>query len=205
MISTIIFDMGGVLMDFDADRFLSKYPELMPADREILFEQVFTGGGWRHLDHGAYSDEEYVEIVCRRMPKRLHYYVEELIMRWDDPIVPIEGTADIVRELKAGGYKIYLLSNAGPRQKDYFKRVPGNECFDASVVSAYEKIWKPMPEIYQLLLDRYDLRPEECIFIDDIKENVDAAADLGIDAIQFTNAEDLRAELEKREIPLKSR
>lgn len=200
MINTIIFDMGGVLMDFDPVKFVNRYKELSSEDKTTLLDIIFNPETWVKLDFGFYTDEEYVEIVKKLIPKRLHFYVTDIIMKWDDPVIPVEGTADVVRDLKAKGYKMYLLSNAGPRQKEYFKRVPGNECFDATVISSYEKKWKPMPEFYQILLDRYNLNPSECIFIDDLKRNTDAAEALGINTIQFTNAKNLRAELQKREL-----
>ena len=200
MINTIVFDMGSVLMDFDPKKFVARYSELSDEDREILLNEVFEHDTWVKLDFGFYTDEEYAEMVKKNVPERLHQYVTDLVMRWDDPVIPMEGTADIVRELKAKGYKMYLLSNAGPRHKEYFKRVRGSECFDATVVSSYEKMWKPMPEFYQLLLDRYDLAANECLFIDDLQRNTDAADKLGFNTIVFTNAKELRKELEKREI-----
>ncbi len=200
MINTIIFDMGGVLIDFDPVKIVNRYKELSAEDKTTLLEIIFDSAMWAMLDFGFYTDEEYTEIVKRLTPERLHFYVRDIIMKWDDPLIPMEGTADVVRDLKARRYKMYLLSNASTRQKEYFKKVPGNECFDAAVISSYEKKWKPMPEFYQILLDRYDLIPQECIFIDDLKRNIDAAEALGISTIQFTNAKDLRMELEKREI-----
>ena len=88
-------------------------------------------------------------------------------------------------ELKAKGYGIYLLSNASYRQHDYWPRVEASKFFDGTLISAYEKVVKPQPEIYRLLLQRFNLRAEECFFIDDVPANIEGAFYCGIPGAVF--------------------
>ena len=106
--------------------------------------------------------------MCRRLPERLHPAAEELCCRWwHGEIVPVPGMAELVRELRAKGYGVYLLSNASSELHKYFHRIPGSECFMGKIVSADVKLLKPMHEIYERLYSDFDLKPEECWFVDD--------------------------------------
>ena len=97
----------------------------------------------------------------------------------------IRPTEKLIDELKAAGYKLYVLSNMSREFIDFLRKQKVYENFDGDVVSCEVGIVKPMPEIYDLLLKRFDLDPAETIFIDDRKENVDAAAAKGIATFHF--------------------
>ena len=92
---------------------------------------------------------------------------------------------DLVAELKRKGYGIYLLSNASVRQHDYWPRIPASRFFDGKLISADVKVIKPQPEIYRLILDRFDLKAEECFFIDDVPANIEGAFYCGIPGAVF--------------------
>ena len=141
--------------------------------------------------------------MCRRLPERLHSAVHTLVFDWwKRPLLPIEGTAEVVRELKALGYGIYLLSNAKIDLPLYFGRIPGSECFDGRIVSADWKLLKPQPEIYETLLREFRLKPEECFFIDDLSVNVEGARRAGLDgAVFFGDIPRLRRELIAASVP----
>ncbi|MBO5526904.1 MAG: HAD-IA family hydrolase, partial [Erysipelotrichaceae bacterium] len=105
---------------------------------------------------------------------------------------------ELVFDLKAKGYGLYLLSNASRMQKDYWPNVVCSICFDGVMVSAFEKLAKPDLRFYQRLLDRYDLKAEECLFVDDRKSNIEAAKSLGIDVYHFDgDAGRLRSYIER--------
>lgn len=95
-------------------------------------------------------------------------------------IISIDGAKELVEELKNNGYKVYLLSNASINQKNYWSSVPGSEFFDGVLVSSFIKIIKPQPEIYEYLLNKYNLKREECVFIDDSTQNVEASEYVGM-------------------------
>ncbi|MCD7862829.1 MAG: HAD family phosphatase [Lachnospiraceae bacterium] len=197
MIWNIVFDMGQVLIYFRPDSFLNRY-EISDEEKQLLKREVFGSMEWPLLDWGALTDEQALERMKPRIPASLHEIAGNLVRMWDRPIEPVQGMADLIRDLKEAGYGIYLLSNASFRHPDYWGRIPGSEYFDGLVISAFEHMVKPNPDIYRCLLDRYDLRPEECVFIDDMPTNVAGAYVAGMDGIVFRGVEELRNELEKR-------
>ena len=185
MIRNILFDMGNVLLRFDRQVFLDRL-NVTEEDKQLLLKEVFLSEEWVLMDAGVLCEETAEPIMCTRLPEHLHEAVHQLASCWDRPIIPVEGMYELVRELKEAGYGIYLLSNASVRQHAYWPRVPGSEFFDGTLISADEKIMKPQPEIYRLCMERFGLKPEECIFIDDVQANVDGAAVCGIAGTVFT-------------------
>lgn len=184
MIRNILFDMGNVLLRFDRQVFLNRL-DVTEEDKQLLLQEVFLSQEWVSMDAGILREETAEPLMCARLPEHLHEAVHQLTSCWDQPILPMEGMYDLVRELKEAGYGIYLLSNASIRQHDYWPRVPGSEFFDGTLISADEKVMKPQPEIYRLCMDRFGLKPEECIFIDDVQANVDGAVFCGIAGTVF--------------------
>ncbi len=195
MIRNLIFDMGGVLIRFDRELFLDR---LMPeeADRKLLMNQVFLSLEWARMDRGSMTEDQAVESICARVPRHLHGAVETLVKHWDEPLLPVEGMEELIRELKEAGYGIYLLSNASFRQHEYWPRIGASRFFDGTLISADEGVVKPQPEIYRLALERFGLRPEECLFIDDLPANVEGASVCGISGAVFHgSAGELRRDL----------
>ncbi|MCD7738331.1 MAG: HAD family phosphatase [Lachnospiraceae bacterium] len=202
MIRNIIFDMGQVLIYFRPESFMSRY-FLSEEEKKLLEREVFHSREWPLLDWGVLTEEQALERICPRLPQALHPVARRLVEMWDRPIEPVEGMAELIKELKEVGYGIYLLSNASLRHPDYWKRVPGSEYFDGLVVSAFEKKIKPNPDIYECLLERFGLAAEECFFIDDQPVNVAGAFVSGMDGVVFRGATDLRIELQKRGVCLR--
>ena len=196
MIRNIIFDMGGVLLRFDADYFIARLG-ITGADADLLKREVFRSADWVRMDRGTLTDEEGVRRICQRLPEHLHAAAADLICRWEHPeILPMEGMAALVGELKAAGYGIFLLSNAFTRQHEYWPRVPGSEYFDDTFISADVKLVKPQREIYELALEKFGVPAEECVFIDDLPSNIEMGENCGIRGVVFHGeAEILRADL----------
>ena len=185
MIRNVVFDMGNVLIRFDPVRFVERLGLDSPEDRELLLREIFRSADWPMLDWGALDEAGLAALVLPRLPERLHDAARRLIFHWDEPIEPIPGMEALVRACKEAGLGVYLLSNASARLYDYLKRVPGNAYFDGVVVSAPLRCIKPMPEIYRYLLDQFDLRAEECLFLDDSALNVCGAKLVGMNAMLF--------------------
>ncbi len=137
--------MGGVLIDFDPDKFAERYPMLSAEEKKLLVEVIFKGHMWSALDFGCITEDELLEYAKERLPEGLWPVAEKLIKAWDDPILPIPGMAELTSELRKTGYRLFLLSNAGPRHDEYWPKVPGSSNFEDKVVSAYEKLFKPQP------------------------------------------------------------
>lgn len=204
MIKNIVFDMGGVLIRFDR-RYFIEHNGVAPEDAPILMREVFLSLEWAQLDRGTLTDEQASEIICARIPAHLHEAARRLVSFWDRPIMPIEGMYELVEELKSNGYGIYLLSNASLRQPEYWPRIPASRFFDGTLISAHEGLVKPQPEIYRRLCERFELKPEECFFIDDLPINAEGAVYSGMSAAVFHgDAAEMRQKLRAAGVNVKA-
>lgn len=202
MIRNILFDMGSVLVDFDPARFV-KEAGLSEDDARLIREELFRTVEWAQLDRGVLTDDQILELMKPRFPARLWPTLDRMIRHWDEPPVMIDGMYEVVEALSKAGYGLYLLSNAGLRHDEYWPRYPVSRFFgDRLLISAHEKITKPDPRFYRLALERFDLDPAECLFIDDVPVNAEGAVYCGIDALVFRNAERLRRDLAEKGIRL---
>lgn len=197
MIKNIIFDMGGVLIKWDPEGMLKKMG-LTDTDRETVMNTVFKSYHWSLLDAGYYDEQAIFEVFKKQLPEHLHKAVEAILMDFGNETVEmIPGMPELVKKLKDNGYGIYLLSNAGPRHPEYWKNVKGHENFDGVFVSANYKKFKPERAIYTCMLEKYGLKAQESVFIDDLAINCAGAFLVGINPIVFKGKDNLIEELEK--------
>ena len=200
MIRHIVFDMGQVLVNFSADLFTERL-RLSREDAQLIRQEVLATTEWVRMDRGTISDDDALARMCARLPERLHDTAAYLVHRWNDPIVPVPGMADLVRDLKDAGYDLYLLSNAASRQHTYWHDIPGSACFSGTFISADYHLLKPEDAIYQAFFRRFGLQPEECLFIDDSAANIEASENAGMAGIVFHgDAARLRRQLAERGI-----
>ena len=186
MIKNIVFDMGGVLINFDAQRYTARFvPD--PADYELIRRELFRSVEWISMDRGSITDGEAVASVCRRLPQRLHQAVRDILDNWHRDIPPLDGVYALVEELKGKGYGIYLLSNTCSRFHSFRENIPALRFFDGEFISADCHLVKPEPGIYLRFLEQFRLRPEECVFIDDVPLNIEAAIRCGFSGIVYHN------------------
>lgn len=195
MIRNIVFDMGNVLIRFDPELFLSRYP-VSEKEKEILRNRVFRTVEWAMMDRGVLDEAQAKKHILPELPDRLQSIACDLIDRWEEPLVPVDGMMDLLRELKKNQYKLYLLSNAGLRYHTYWKNVEASQLMDGTMISADVKLLKPDPQIYELLLKEFALKPEECVFIDDTPINVEGAVYMHMEGIVFNlDVNELREKL----------
>lgn len=193
MLRNIVFDMGGVMLRWDPPYFIERLGITDPEDRTFLLNEIHHSVDWPLTDLGVLTEKELEERILPRLPKRLHEAAHQLIFHWNEPVEAIPGMAELVRDCKAAGLNLYLLSNASRRQPEYWPLVPGSEYFDGTVISGFLGCLKPAPEIYRYLLNTYDLKAEECLFVDDMARNTDGAKAVGMDGFTFNgNADELR-------------
>ena len=185
MIKNLILDMGNVLIEFRPDRFIVDLGVTDPEIHALLMREIFRSSEWMALDHGDMTEVEALERICTRLPETLWSMAERLVLHWNEPLHPIPGMAELVRDCKAAGLGVYLLSNASVRHKEYWPAVPGSEYFDGVVLSANLKMVKPDPEIYLYVLNTYHLQADECLFVDDMLYNVTGAEAVGIPGFHF--------------------
>lgn len=197
MIKNIIFDMGNVLILFRPEIFINKL-NVSQQDAKLLNDVIFDSQEWASLDDGSANEAEAMEIFKNKLPVRLHDQMITLVTQWDIPLLEVEGMSQLIKELKAKGYKIYLLSNASSRQHQYWDRISASEYFDGTVISADVKMVKPDPKIFEHLCEKFSLLPAECFFIDDLEQHVIAAESIGIQGYVFDgNVSKLRQALER--------
>ncbi|MCR5518894.1 MAG: HAD family phosphatase [Bacteroidales bacterium] len=190
----LIFDFGGVLIDWDPHHLYDPY--FGDRSKTDWFLKNICTLEWNvQMDGGKPFAVGIAELSAKfpEWSKEIRMYFDEWIKMIGGPI---PGMYDFVREMKAAGHGLYGLSNWSLEtfcqvKDDY----PALKLLDGMVVSGNEGITKPDPAIYRLLLDRYSLRAEDCIFIDDNPTNAAAAGAVGIRGIRFTSADALRAEL----------
>lgn len=202
-IKNIVFDMGQVLHYYRPDDFI-RAAGVAEEDITRFRRAVFEGVAWVRMDRGISGEERVIADACAVLPEYLHEQVREVAYGWwKNELPPVPGMADVVRDLKEAGYKIYLLSNANVTLHTYFSRIPGTEYFDGKLVSADHLLLKPQPDIYRKLFETFNLVPEESIFIDDVAANVEAAILCGMDGVIFRDdAALLRKELKKKGISI---
>ena len=200
MVKNILFDMGNVLIRFDRKVFLDRL-DITEEDKQLLMREVFLSVEWVQMDRGTLAEPEAEIRMCERLPEHLHSAVHSLVSKWDAPMLPIAGMAELVEELKNNGYGIFLLSNASIRQHEYWPKIPGWQFFDGKIISADEKVMKPHPDYYLRALDRFRLISGECVFIDDVPANIEGAMFCGIPGIVFHgDAQLLRRQLRAKGI-----
>lgn len=194
-VSTIIFDLGGVLIDWNPAYVFDKLIA-DEARRKQFFAEVCTPE-WNEEQDAGRSLAEATKLLIDQYPD-WQEYIEAYYGRWEEMLGgPIHETVEIFKELKESGkYKLYALTNWSAElfpvalSRYYFLH-----WFDGRLVSGEEKTRKPFREIYQLIIDRFHINKDEAIFIDDNLRNAEAAEAFGLKTIRFKTPVQLRQEL----------
>ena len=199
MIRNIVFDVGSVLMQvrpaeamtdlgFDKDK------------AETTIKATLGNPVWRELDRGIMQKEDVFAALKKGLAPEIQagidFFFEKAVWNF---VKPFPYTRNWLASLKERGYKIFLLSNYPAwlwtvNEKNAFNFL---DLIAGKVVSGFEQLIKPDPAIYQLLLSRYSLSAPECVFLDDMAENVIGARKEGINAIQFESFEQANGQLEE--------
>lgn len=195
MINTIIFDLGAVLIDWNPHYV---YKTIFDDEQEMhnFLANVCTSD-WNEEQDAGRSLQEGTDLLVAQFPEH-EANIRAFYGRWIEMLgEPFHGTVDIFKQLKESNkYKIYALTNWSAETFPFAQaRFDFLNWFDGVVVSGTEKMRKPTPEFYQILLDRYNVNPAEALFIDDNYRNVVAAEKMGIKSIHFKSAEELSEEL----------
>ncbi|MBR5579091.1 MAG: HAD family phosphatase [Lachnospiraceae bacterium] len=185
-IKNIIFDMGNVLLKFDPWISLNYYCK-NEEEKQIIFKELFKGPEWIMGDEGKLTNGQRYEYVKNRVPEELHRTLKLVVENWDMCMKEVAGAKEFVHEMKEKGYRCYVLSNACNRFYHYFPASYDLGLFEKIIVSSDLKMIKPNKEIYRHLLSACSLEAEECLFLDDVEENVEAAKAEGIRGIVFQN------------------
>ena len=193
-LTTVVFDLGGVLIDWDP-RYLYRQLFTDPAEMEDFLARICTQD-WHH----AHDLGEDITQSCRRLARRYPGY-RDMIMAWAERCEEMaagqfDEAVGVLREVKAAGLRCLALSNMEPATFATRRtRFAFMDWFDGFVISGIEGVAKPDRRIFQILLRRYRLDPATTVFIDDSPGNVAAARRLGLHALHYTSAGALRKQL----------
>ena len=194
VVKDVVFDFGGVLMDWDP-RYLYRTYFKDEEQMEYFLSHICTDAWNAEQDRGRTFDEG-ISLLLRQYPQ----YAEPIRMykdRWESMLKgEFPRSVELLKRLKEQGYGIYGLTNWSAEtipiafaKYDFFK------LFDGIVVSGEEKLIKPDLKIYRILLDRYKLTAENTLFIDDSPANIEAARQLGFQTILFDNIENVTSKV----------
>lgn len=199
MITNIVFDIGNVLASFRWKDLFKELGFTGEAFERIAAATVLHPTMWNEFDRSLMSDEEIITKCIERAPE----YEKEIRLLFDTTAGLVEEypySYEWIRSLKEQGYKVYLLSNYG---KTSFEAARDNQrlsflpLVDGAVISYEVQIVKPEPGIYEALLTKYGLKAEECLFLDDRADNIEAAKQLGFHGIVVESYDQAVTELKK--------
>ncbi len=198
MIRNIVFDVGSVLVRVRPAEAMTD----LGYDKDKAEATVMATLGnrkWKELDRGVMRKEDAIaaikEGIAPELQAGIDFFFEKAVWNFVKPFPYSRGW---ISSLKERGYRVFLLSNYPSwlwtvNEQNAFDFI---DLIDGKVVSGFEKVIKPDPAIYQLLLSRYSLTASECVFLDDVEENVAAARGEGFHAIHFVDFKQASAELE---------
>jgi putative hydrolase of the HAD superfamily len=197
MIKNIVFDLGNVLISFIPSEYLKKknYPSNI---RNTILNDIFRSEEWKKLDNGDITVSEAIESIALKSALKK----EEVALVFNlriDIMFPLDDNVRLLPELKKQGFRVFYLSNF---HLDTFETVKNDyfffRYFDGGVISADIKLSKPDVRIYRYILNKYSLNPEECLYIDDIEENVLTSESAGMQGFLTYGSPKFSAELEER-------
>lgn len=196
MISTIIFDIGNVLTGFEWKGFFESFGY----EQEILDKLAAAttlNEDWNEYDRGILTDEEVLEEFVKNDPS-IEAEIRNCIADIGNILLRYDYAIPWISELKSKGYRVLVLSNFSHKAYvDCSHALDFLPYTDGGILSFREKCIKPEPEIYRRLIETYNLVPEECVFLDDLQRNLNAAAAFGIHTILFQNQAQAKEELKK--------
>jgi len=197
MINTIIFDLGGVLIDWNPD-YVFRHVIPDPERRRFFFENICTHE-WNVEQDAGRPIAEATDLLIGEYPE-WETEIRAFYGRWEEMLGgPIHDTVELLRELRdRQEHRLLALTNwSNETFPVALSRYDFLQWFEGIVVSGDEKTRKPFADIYEILLDRYGVNPEEAVFIDDSLTNVEGAEIVGINGIHFQGTEQLRETLKE--------
>ena len=163
-----------------------------PHDAKVCLDKVLNSPIWPELDLASDPEETTKNKMKALMEPQDHHIVDELLEKYPTTITLIEETSNWAIKMKKKGYKIYLLTNFPIGFHEFKKRLSIMNLLDGYVCSSDIHVIKPDPKIFEYLFNKYKLNPKECLFIDDLKKNTDAALKSGMGkVITYNNIKQL--------------
>lgn len=194
MIKNIVFDLGNVLISFRPSEFFNKkkYPENIKAK---ILSDIFGSKEWGMLDNGEITTPEVIDAIALKSSLKKEEIAHIFNLR-SELMFPLDDNVKLLPKLKKQGYRLFYLSNF---PVDVFEEMSTGyyffKYFDGGIISAEVKFSKPDSRIYKLLLEKYSLIAEECLFIDDLEINVRAAETVGMKGLITFGSQEISREI----------
>lgn len=195
MIKNLVFDLGNVLISFQPSEFFDKkdYPENV---KSKILTDIFGSKEWLMLDNGDINTSQAIDLIASKSTLNKEEIAHIFKLR-TELIFPLDQNVRLLPGLKKQGYRLYFLSNF---PMDLFEEVKTGyyffKYFDGGVISAEAKSSKPDRRIYEILMEKYNLVPNQCLFIDDLEVNVKAAEASGMNGLITYGALGISKEIE---------
>lgn len=195
MIKNIVFDLGNVLISFKPSEYfdIKKYPQTI---KSKIISEIFNSREWNMLDNGDLTTEEAIESIAKSSSLNRDEISHIFNLR-TEIMFPLDQNVRLLPELKKRGFRLFFLSNF---PIDIFEEIKTGyyffKHFDGGIISSEVKYSKPDIRIYQILLEKYSLKSSECLFIDDIEENVKAAVEAGMKGLITYESPEISREIE---------
>ena len=195
MIKNIIFDLGNVIINYNQKKIINNFTE-KEEEEKYIYDEIFHAPEWALMDLGNITNDEAIEIINKRNEFKYEVLTQNFLHEWYK-VQPINrDIVEIAKKLKDNGYNLFVLSNMANQTYEYFKNDEFFSLCTGIVISAHEHVKKPDEKVYRILLDRYNLNAEECLFIDDDDsgKNYETANKIGIKGrrIMPNQAEDVK-------------
>jgi epoxide hydrolase-like predicted phosphatase len=194
MIKNLVFDLGNVLISFRPSEFFDKknYPE---AIKSTILADIFKSREWLRLDNGEINISDAIDSIALKSSLKREEIAHIFNLR-TEMMFPLDQNVRLLPGLKKRGFSLYFLSNF---PLDIFEEIKTGyfffRYFDGGIISSEVKFSKPDRRIYEILLEIYSLKAEECLFIDDIEINVKVAEELGMKGLITFGSPDISREL----------
>ena len=203
MIKNIIFDLGNVIIKFNKNELINKFVCNEEAAR-FIYDKIMGSPEWALMDLGEITKEQAIEAINKRNNNNYSELTRRFLNDWYKTDIYNRQTIELAKQLKEQGYDLYVLSNIADHIYDYIKDDEFFGLTEGDVISALEHVKKPDEKIYEILLERYNLKPEECLFIDDDDSgrNYETANKIGIQGRRVlpNNAKDIQKMLGEHQI-----
>ena len=196
MIKNIVFDLGNVLISFKPSEYFDKnnYPENI---KTTILSDIFASNEWLLLDDGEITTGEAINAIAKRSSLNMEEIAHIFNLR-TDIMFPLDLNVRLLPELRKRGFKLFYLSNF---PIDIFEEIRIGyyffKYFDGGLISSEAKYSKPDSRIYKTLLEKYNLVPQECLFIDDLEINVRTAENLGMTGLVTHGSLEISREIEE--------
>lgn len=166
MIKNIIFDLGNVIINYNQEKIIKQFTQNKD-EHDYIIEQIFKAPEWQMMDLGTVTNQEAANIINQRNNFKYKDLTDEFLNNWYKVQIINRDVVEFAKKLYKKGYKLYVLSNMANLTFEFFKNDEFFEMCDGIIISAHEHIKKPDIKVFEILMSRYNLKPHECIFIDD--------------------------------------